>query len=55
MTHPDWLDLFDTAALLALVLFVMYTIDSARFLRHTWEATNHESRRSAKPNNRARP
>lgn len=31
MNRPDWLDLFDAAALLALVLFVMYTVDSARF------------------------
>lgn len=31
MNSPDWLDLFDAAALLALVLFVMYTVDSARF------------------------
>lgn len=31
MNRPDWLDLFDSAALLALVLFVMYTVDSARF------------------------
>lgn len=31
MNNPGWLDLFDAAALLALVLFVMYTVDSARF------------------------
>ena len=31
MNDPDWLDLFDAAALIALVLFVMYTVDSARF------------------------
>jgi hypothetical protein len=31
MTRPDWLDLFGAAALLALVLFVMYTTDNARF------------------------
>lgn len=31
MNSPDWLDLFDAAALLALVFFIMYTMDHARF------------------------
>ena len=32
MRSPDPLDLFDAAALLALVLFVIYTLDSTRFM-----------------------
>ena len=32
MQSPDPLDLFDVAALLALVMFVLYTLDSARFM-----------------------
>ena len=32
MRNIDPLDLFDAAALLALVMFVLYTLDSARFM-----------------------
>lgn len=30
MNQPDWLDLFDSAAILGLVLFILYTLDHAR-------------------------
>lgn len=29
MNKPDWLDLIDTAAILGLIVFILYTLDHA--------------------------